>query len=176
MKKNLVVYYSNNGSNRFLAHQIATRLNSEIEEIRPVLNAHLLMLMGVGLGNRRLKKNVKDYDRIILTGPIWVGKFIYPLRKFVKKYGKDISELVFVTCCGSSYEMKNEKFGHGLVFNKLKEMLPGKKVECTALPITLVVPDDKKEDGKTVMETRLNDENFKGEIAERFEEFMVSLS
>lgn len=44
MKKTIVIYYSNNGSNRFLAHKIAERLQCDIEEIKPRINAHLLLV------------------------------------------------------------------------------------------------------------------------------------
>jgi menaquinone-dependent protoporphyrinogen IX oxidase len=175
MKKTIVLYYSNNGSNRFLAGQIIQRLQCDSEEIKPVLNVHLLMLMGVGFGNQRLKHDLSAYNRVILVGPVWMGKFIYPLKHFVKDHKDKFRELVFVTCCGSPYEKKEEKFGHGLVFKQLKEMLPGKKVRCTAFPITLTLSKEETEDPKKVLETRLNENNFKGELLERFDGFMQSI-
>lgn len=175
MKKDLVLYYSKNGSNRFLGEMLADRLNSEIEEIKPVINSRLLMLMGLGIGNKRVKSKVRDYDRVFLCGPIWMGKFIYPLKRFVKKHSSEINELVFVTCCGSGYEKKDEKFGHGLVFNQVREVFPGNNIKCAAFPITLVVPEAMREDPNAIMGTRLNHENFKGEIADRFNDFFVSL-
>jgi flavodoxin len=175
MKKTLVIYYSNNGSNRFLAKQIAVRLQCDSEEIKPILNVHLLMLMGFGFGNRRLKHDLASYDRVILVGPVWMGKFIYPLKHFVRDHKDKFQELVFVTCCGSSDDKKEDKFGHGLVFNQLKEMLPGKKVHCRAFPITLTLSKEEIEDAKKVLETRLNEDNFKGEMLDRFDGFMQSI-
>ena len=107
--KTIVYYYSKKGSNRYLAQKIATDLNCEIEEIKPRLNAHLLMLMGINFGNTKLKTKVEDYDRVILCGPIWMGKLIVPLKNFVNKNLSKIKELVFVTCCGSTFEKKDEK-------------------------------------------------------------------
>lgn len=175
MKKTIVIYYSNNGSNRFLAHKLAERLQCEMEEIRPRLNVHLFLVFGISLGNKKIKSNLAEYDRIILTGPIWMGKFISPLKDFVIKYKKNIKELVFVTCCGSSFKMKDEKFGHGLVFKKVQQMAEN-CTHCEALPISLLVPDDKKEDPQTVMNTRLNEANFKGEIRHLFDELISRLS
>lgn len=175
MKKTILVYYSNHGSNRFLAEQVAGRLKCDSEALRPVPDVHLLLLMGLGFGNRRLKHDLASYDRVILVGPIWMGKFIHPLKRFVKTYKKSIRELIFVTCCGSSYEKKEEKFGHGLVFKELKVMLPGREVNCLALPITLTLTKEETEDPKKVLETRLNEDNFKGEILDRFDGFMQSL-
>ena len=163
--KTIIYFYSNKGSNRYLANKIASDLNCEIEEIKPRLNAHLLMMMKINFGNRKLKTKIEDYDRVILCGPIWVGQLIVPLKNFVKKNISKIDKLIFVTCCGSSFEKKDEKFGHNLVFKSLKDLAGEKCIHCEALPIGLVLPDEKKEDPDTVMKTRLNDENFNGEIS-----------
>jgi flavodoxin len=175
MKKTIVIYYSNNGSNRFLAHKIADRLQCDIEEIRPRLNIHLFLLFGLSLGNRNIKSDLVNYERIILCGPIWMGKFISPLKDFVIRYNEKIRELVFVTCCASSFKMKYEKFGHGYVFKKVREIAVN-CVHCEAMPITLVVPEDKREDAQVVMNTRLNEANFNGEILQIFDGFIKKMS
>jgi len=77
--KTIVVYYSNEGSNKYLAGKISKSLSCEIEEIKPRLNIFLLFLMNIHLGIRSLKHNIKDYDRVILCGLIWMGKLIPPL-------------------------------------------------------------------------------------------------
>ncbi len=171
MKKTIVVYYSNNGSNRFLANKIAENLNCEIEEIKPRLNVHFFLVFGLSFGIKKLKANLSEYEMVILCGPIWMGKFIAPLKGFVKKYRENINSLVFLSCCGSSFEMKDKKFGHGFVFKKIKEMLNDKCIHCEAFPVTLLLPDDKKENTDTIMKTRLSGDNFKGEILDRFNAF-----
>ncbi len=176
MTENLVVYYSNNGSNKFLAEQVATDLNCDKESIQPIINAHILLLMGMGIGIKRLKHRISDYKKVILIGPVWMGKFIFPLKQFVKKYKKDLDELVFLTCCGSSYEVKDEKYGHQAVFDYLKNSLPGKEVVCYALPITLLLSEKDKEDSQKVMETRLTQQNFVGEMREKYNHFLKSVS
>lgn len=176
MEKTIVYYYSKKGNNRFLAEKIADNLKCDIEEIRPRLNVFILILVGFTAGIRKLKKLPESYDRVILCGPVFVGKFIAPLKQFLAKYKKQIHELVFVTCCGSGFEQKDKKFGHGLVFNLIREMLGDKCVHCEAFPITMVVPEDKREDPDSVMKTRLSGENFKDEIAERFAGFIKSVS
>jgi len=173
--KNIVVYYSNKGSNKFLAERIARRLNCDIEAIRPRINVFLLFLLKVNAGIRPLKHKMKDYDQVILCGPIWVGRFIPPLKSFVKKYKNDIKNLVFVSCCGSAFDKKDEKFGHNLVFKEVKEILPGKCSLCQAFPIGLVIPDSLKDNDDAFMKTRLNETNFNGEISEVFESFIKML-
>jgi len=170
--RTIVYYYSNKNSNRYLANKIAADLKCEIEEIKPRINAHLLMLMGVNFGNRKQKTKVEDYDRVILCGPIWMGKLIVPLKNFVNKYIGKIKELVFVTCCGSPFDKKDEKFGHNLVFNEVKRLSGEKCIHCEAFPIVLVLPDEKKDDSSAFMETHLNDDNFQGEIVEIYNDFI----
>ncbi len=168
----IVVYYSRKGSNKYLANKISQSLDCRIEEIKPRLNVFTLFLMNIHLGIKRLKSNIKEYDSVILCGPIWMGKFIPPLRSFVRKYNDQINKLIFVTCCGSTYKKKDEKFGHGLVFKEVENMLNGKCILCQAFPVGLVLPDDQKEDPEAFMKTHLNDENFKDEIQERFDTFL----
>ena len=162
--KKIVFYYSRKGSNRYLANRIAIDLKCEIEEIKPRINYLVLMLMGINIGNLKLKTKVEDYDRVILCGPIWMGNLIVPLRNFVTKHINKINKMVFVTCCGSTFEGKDEKFGHNLVFKALKNLTGEKCTHCEAFPISLVLTEEQKKDPSADMKYQLNDENFKGEI------------
>ena len=176
MKKAIVVYYSRKGSNKYLAEKISKTLRIDIEEIKPRLNIFLLFLMNIHLGIKPLKHNLSEFDEIILCGPIWMGKLIPPLNSFINKYFNQIHQLVFVTCCGSTYAKKDEKFGHGLVFREVESLLKGKCVYCQAFPIGIVLPDDKKDDADAFMKTHLNNENFQGEIQVRFDDFIQKIS
>jgi menaquinone-dependent protoporphyrinogen IX oxidase len=173
--KTIVFFYSHKGSNRYLANKIAKDLDCDIEEIKPRLNAHLLMLMKLNFGNRKLKSKIKNYDRIILCGPIWMGHLIVPLHNFVAKNISKIKQLIFVTCCGSTFEKKDEKFGHNHVFKEVRKLAEEKCLHCEAFPITLVLPDELKENSDAFMKIHLNDENFKGEIHTIYDNFISRL-
>lgn len=175
MKKTAVFYYSHNGSNDYLAHRIASDLNCRIEEIKPIWNVQFLLMFGLHFGNRKISANLSEIERIILVGPIWMGKVISPLKSFVRKYKNEVDDWVFTTCCGSGFEQKEDKFGHGLVFHKMEELLNGNCTHCEAFPITLVLPEDKREDGKLIMETRLNEDNFTGEILEIYKRYLAKI-
>ena len=174
--KTIVVYYSRKGSNEYLARMISERLSCDMEAIRPRINAFFMILMNLNPGIRSLKSNISSYDRVILVGPVFMGRFIFPLRSFVKKYADQIRTLVFVTCCGSTYKNKDEKFGHGHVFRQLGDMMGHKLVLTQAFPIGLVLPAEQKEDPDAFMKAHLNDSNFNGEIADRFDEFMKKIA
>jgi len=171
----IVYYYSHKGSNRYLANKIANDMNCSIEEIKPRLNSHLLMLMGVNLGNTKLKNKTENYDRIILCGPIWMGKLIVPLKNFIKNNTNKIQKLVFVTCCGSTFEKKDEKYGHNFVLKEVRNLLMDKCEHCEAFPKTLVLPDDLKDASDAFMKVNLNEENFKGEIQTIYDNFIAKL-
>ncbi|MEI8203724.1 MAG: flavodoxin domain-containing protein [Bacteroidota bacterium] len=173
--KTIVYFYSHKGSNRYLAKKIAKDLDCDIEEIKPHLNVHLLMLMKLNFGNRRLKTRIENYERVILCGPIWMGQLIVPLHNFVAKNISNIKQLIFVTCCGSTFEKKDEKFGHNIVFKEVKRHAGEKCLHCEAFPITLVLPDELKENSNAFMKTHLNDENFKGEILSIYDNFISKL-
>ncbi len=174
--KTLVVYYSNTGSNKYLAGKLSQALSCESEAIRPRLNFFpfliLFSLIKKSPGIKNLNYNLNDYERIVLCGPIWMGQIVSPLHDFIRKYRRDIKRLDFVTCCGSSDAAKDIKFGYALVFNKVKKMIGERCAQCEAFPIGLVLPADNKEGDNAIMKTRLSDNNFTGEIQKRFENFI----
>ncbi len=173
--KTIVYYYSHKGSNKYLANKIAKDLDCDIEEIIPRLNSHLLMLMKLNFGNRKLKSQIENYDRIILCGPIWMGQLIVPLHNFVAKNISRIKQLIFVTCCGSNFDNKDEKFGHNNVFKELRKLAEDKCLHCEAFPITLVLPDELKDNTDAFMKTHLNDANFKGKIHKIYDALISKL-
>lgn len=170
--KPIVIYYSRKGSNKFLAEKISEDLSCPIEAIQPRINALLPILMSLQPGIKRLKNKIEEYDTVILCGPVFVGKFIAPLRQFVKKYYHKINRIVFVTCCGSSDDKKFDKFGHGLVFKNVEDLLKEKCLFCEAFPIDLVLTPEVKNDSNAQMNTHLTDANFKGAIKERYDTFI----
>jgi menaquinone-dependent protoporphyrinogen IX oxidase len=178
--KTLVVYYSNTGSNKYLAEKIAHALRCEIEAIKPRLNLlpflMLFSLVKTGPGIKTLSHKVNEYDRILVCGPIWMGRLISPLRDFINAYRKNINRLYFASCCGSTDAAKYDTFGHAVVFDKVKNMLGDKCVHCEAFPIGLVLSAKEKEDGNAIMKARLSDSNFTGDIQQRFEDFIQKVA
>ena len=127
MSKTLVVFYSKTGSNRFLAEKLAKDLNTDLQEIKPKIKAHMLLVllssMNKAVPLHKLEKNPADYEKVIVVTPIWMGKVIAPTRSFLKKHASGITDLNLLTCCGSYDEVKDKKFGYNLVFNEVKTIL-----------------------------------------------------
>ena len=177
--KTLVLYYSNNGSNRYLAQKIARAIEGDIEPLRPRMNAFLILLLFSALkksmGIAKIKHDPGEYDRVILCGPIWMGLLISPLRDMLNAYGPRIKKFWFATCCGSTDAGKDQKFGYGTVFPKIRELIGDRCVHCEAFPIALVLPENTPKDSNLIMKTRLSDDTFDGPIRERVDIFIKNI-
>lgn len=174
MAKSLVLYFSKTGSNKYLAERIAHELNADIEPIRPGLNNMFSILMSNLVkfpGIHPLKNDISSYDSVVVCGPIWMGSLLFPMKKVLEKVKKSNAKVSFATCCGSSEAEKDDRFGYEKVF-KTVENVVGSPVQCEVFPIKLVIPEELQKDDKTIMNTRLNDENFTGKILERLNSFM----
>ncbi len=174
--KTLVLYYSHTGNNAWLARKIADSLNSDIEPVTPRMNLLPLLilfsLLKLHPGVKRLRHRVEEYDATIIVGPVWMGQLILPLYSVIAKYGKRMKKMYFATCCGSEDEKKDDKFGYGSVFEQVKNLAGTTCVHCEAFPVGLVLPPEQREDSKAMMAARLSEENFTGQLQQRFFEFI----
>jgi len=50
--------------------------------------------------------------------PVHIRLLQSKLKNFVNKYTNRINKMVFVSFCESTFEQKDDKFGHILLFNK----------------------------------------------------------
>ena len=177
--KSLVLYYSKTGNNRYLAQRCANELAADIEEIKPRLNVFplqiLFSLMKKSPGIARLSHDVTAYDRVILCGPIWMGHPASAIGSFLLRFSKNVKRLDFITCCGGGDDTKDEKFGYVSVFKMIEILSGGKNIRCEAFPVVLAVPEDKRKESDVVMKTRLNDDNFAGELQEKLDAFLAGI-
>ena len=68
--------------------------------------------------------------------------------------------------------MKEDKFGHGVVFQKVKTLMGEKCIHCEAIPISLVLPEEKRDNSELVMKTKLSDTTFGGEFEQMYNNFI----
>jgi flavodoxin len=177
--KSIVVYYSHTGNNKYLAEKIASDKEFDLYEISPRMKSSfgliLSSLLKISLGIHNTNKNIKDYDAVILCGPIWMGQLISPLSDFLKKYKDDIKKLYFITCCGSGYDTKDTKFGYTKVFEKIQILMSEKLVSAEAISIELITPEEMKGKGDETMKLRLSAENFNGEVFKRYKNIVEKI-
>ncbi|HEX2959077.1 MAG TPA: hypothetical protein VHO70_19735 [Chitinispirillaceae bacterium] len=178
--KALVVYYSKSGNNAYLAQKISSLINADIERLTPLINVFPIVLFFSMLksitGIRKLTNDITKYDKVIMCGPIWAGYLCSVLLGFVKKYNTSIQKLYFATSCGSDETQKDSKFGYGRVFKQVQDAAGEKCVHCEAFPISLALPQEKRNDQNAIMKTRLSDENFTGELSLRLERFVNTVN
>jgi flavodoxin len=108
--KTLVVYFSKTGNTRKIAEEISKKLNSDLDEITEIktrgffgkwINGARESISGKS-SKITYKKNPKNYDLIILGGPIWAWHLIPPIRAYLEQNKKNIKKLAFfVTFAGS---------------------------------------------------------------------------
>lgn len=176
----LVLYYSRTGNNRYLAEHIARRLNADLEPIRPRLGGLffqiLFSFLPISPGIRPVQADVRRYNRLIVVGPVWMGRLIAPLRSALTRYGARVNEVDFATCCGSADADKDGTFGYNGVFSQVRELLGARCRQCEAFPVVLALPEDKRKDEQAVMNARLSDESFGPELQSRLDDFLLSLA
>lgn len=172
--KTLILYYSKSGNNKYLAGKIAESLQADIEPIRtaPFPIVLLSTWLKFKIRIKPFKNLIEDYDKVIICGPIWMGQLIAPLRDVITKYRSRIKSLYFVICSGSSEKTKDDKFGYEGVFTNVKNIAGDICKHCESFSIGLLLPKDKQEDTDAIMKVRLSDDNFSGEIKERFDNFI----
>lgn len=173
----IVVYYSGKGSNNYLAHKAATALKCEAVELQPRAPGLVILATAIKIsfGNKRFKQEFNGFERVLLCGPLYMGSIAAPCNDFIRKYGRNIKKIDFITCCGSTDAKKDETFGYGKVFGKLKPRLGEKAGVFEAFPIELLLPEDQRGNDEAMMNTRMNESSFTGAIKERLDSFIEKI-
>jgi hypothetical protein len=100
-----VVYYSRGGNNAVLARYLSQRLGCDLVPIVEVKRRSNLTILWDLLFRRYpriepIDRVFREYDRVVLVGPVWAGKLAAPLRTFLRVYRQQLHEYAFVTLCG----------------------------------------------------------------------------
>ncbi len=176
MKTYLVTCFSKTGNNRFLAGKMAEVLDADLKEIVPRVSAiglvYLISLLRIPLKINLSEQDLRPYDEIIICGPVWGGLLLAPMRSLIKK-GKRLSKTMhFATCCGSSDEEKDSRYGYAQVLEEAEKAGEGWVRTAEAFPVVLVLTPEEAKDDKLVLETRLSEQNFSDRIKTRMTAFI----
>lgn len=178
--KSIILYYSRSGNNRYIANRLHHDLGYDIHAITPRFKSIFFQVLSTFTrltpGIRKLPVDLLRYDRVILITPIWIGHIIYPVYSFLKRYNKKLKQVYLLSCCGGSDETKDDQFGYMSVFRKYEKLLGDKCISCTAFPLPLSLPEDKRQNDEAIMAARLSDESFKGELEKRYNDFINEIT
>lgn len=107
--KNLVVYYSFEGSTKLMAKTIAQALDADVLECKPLKDISSKGFMKYLWGGRQVifktqpkldvfRENPNDYDVIIMGTPVWAFNYTPPIRSFLSQV-KLKNKKIGLFCC-----------------------------------------------------------------------------
>jgi len=118
LKKILIIYYSKTGHTRIIANNLHDYLKNntvhidieEILEISPKSGLLGYLMDGKDAIFKKnspihpVKKNITDYDLIIIGTPVWAWTMSNPIRYFIKLYKNDFKKVAFFITMGGTYD------------------------------------------------------------------------
>jgi flavodoxin len=118
--KKLVVFYSLDGSTRFIANIIAEKTGAELLELKPVKPISNNGMGKIIWGGRQamkkekpellpLEKNPQEYDLIFIGTPVWAWTFSPALRTFFNQVKLQNKKIALFDCNGGSPKDTIEK-------------------------------------------------------------------
>lgn len=137
----LIVYFSQYGHTKKIAHEMNKTLNADSAEIKaqkPVTGSRAaVMLKGAFLAVFRIKMKIVDdpdirkYNRIVIGSPIWAGTVTPYIRTFMVKNDFTGKKIAFFASCegsaGSSYEHIKKLIGDDVEYISYEELKTGEK-------------------------------------------------
>jgi len=108
--KALVVFYSRSGYTKKLALAIAKSLGAELEEVfgkkGKLGPGGFLSALSDTISKKPAeivpaKKNVSDFDLVVLGTPVWVGALSSPMRAFLLQNKQGLNKVAFFCVSGS---------------------------------------------------------------------------
>lgn len=114
-KKILIVYYSRTGATKKVAEILREKLNCDSEEIIDTKNrsgALGYIMSGRDAMKKKLtklqplKKNVADYDLVIIGTPTWVYTLSTPIRTFISENKEKIKSVAIFYTMGGEMQRK----------------------------------------------------------------------
>lgn len=179
MKKYLVLYYSKTGNSKFLAERISSILNCDLIRIVPIFDnvmfLFLLTRLNIGIGTNISKSSIKEYDEVIIIGPLWGGLINAPIKNVLRKCFKANKIVHFAISCDIPEKEKDHKYGYARSLNHAKEIGGSFMKTARAFSNALVKEHMARNDIEIPEKMSLSEENFKGEIEERLSRFVQEI-
>jgi flavodoxin len=146
----LIAYYSMGGHTRNLAHELRDVMGADIEEIKEPHPRHGIVGLARALVDAVARReppiepaegDPRNYDVLLVGGPIWAGRMAAPVRSYVKRYAVAAPHVAFFCTEGGR--------GSDTAFADL-ESLCGRKPEATlVVDSSHLLPAEHRQDLKT---------------------------
>ncbi|MEN8906558.1 MAG: hypothetical protein ABF289_11425 [Clostridiales bacterium] len=106
--KKLIISYSFTGNNKMLSQSVAKELAADIIEVTELKERTIKTIIIDIMFNREpninpIPNDLKDYDIVILNGPIWMGKVASPLCSYFKYISNAKCDYAFFSISGGAY-------------------------------------------------------------------------
>lgn len=111
MKKGIIIYYSFEGTTKYISELMKYKLDFDILEIKPIseLKSKGFSKYIWGVSQVFMKKEPKldnydnsflGYKNIILASPVWAGTFAPPIKSFLSKEKKHLKDknMALIAC------------------------------------------------------------------------------
>src|SRR5690242_15926601 len=103
--KTLIVFYSFTGNNEKLTAYLQGHIGCDVSKLetmkkRTGFSVFLDIVFSRKPVIKSITHNLKNYDHVIFSSPIWAGKIAMPLNSFLGDNAKDIKDYSFITVCG----------------------------------------------------------------------------
>jgi menaquinone-dependent protoporphyrinogen IX oxidase len=142
--KQIIIFYSRSGNTKKLAAAMAQALACDIEELEDTekrsglggwIRSGKQAMKEVLTTLQPIKKDLSQYDLVIVGGPVWAGRISVPVRTFISQNKDKLKDVAFFyTSGGKDNEPK--------IFPAM-EQLCGKKPKATLGCQTVEVKKDK---------------------------------
>lgn len=120
MTKTVVLYYSLEGTTKKIAEHIASKIDADITEVKPVkeIKAKGFLKYVLGGGQVVMKKkpelkplnvNLDDYDTVLLGSPIWAGTFTPPILTLLETGYLKNKKIAYFYCYQGGADQAEEK-------------------------------------------------------------------
>jgi hypothetical protein len=180
MKNYLILYYSKSGNSKFMAEKLALRLNCPSKRIIPWLD-YLLFQIIISLFKLNIPTNIsiddiKQYDGIVIIGPVWAGQLVSPLRTVLKLCVNASKTIFFAVTCETKDEERDAKYGYNQVLKKARDFSIVYVKDAKAFSTTLVKGGNKPPVLKLSDKIKITEENYSDALKERLEDFALQIA
>jgi hypothetical protein len=176
MEKHLVLYYSKTGNSKFLAEKVATHLDCDIKRINPLLDFTMFLFfiskLNIGISTNISRSLIRQYDELIIVGPLWGGLINAPLKNVLKKCIDEGKVVHFAMSCDVPDHDKDHQYGYARALKTAEEMGASLVKTTIGFSNALVAEDMKSKGIQPPEKIRLTDKNFQGPIEGKLHQFV----